>query len=313
MKKIIIFLSVLIITSSVFYFVYNKKKNKIIVAIFQGMSYQPYNDARDNFIKTLKNIYNDNISFLLYCSENSLSNAHIMANQMHINPNINLFFTIDSDITLALHTIEKKRPIISIAVENPQELGFIYTNSNICGITDAIPPKAVFHMLESINIKDKTIGLLYKNKQSRRDIAIGIKQELEDHNFNILQLEALDESEIPVLLNNYKDQVDIFVSPADNMIAGAMPLITSFCKKHKKPYFICFKDGALNGASASIGNNYSEEGFTAAELANDILKQKKQPCDYGFIAPSYDTIYLNQEYYKQLNIDKKYAKNIIIL
>ena len=75
------------------------------------------------------------------------------------------------------------------------------------------------------------------------------------------------------------DDVDVFYEPTDNVIASAMPTLTSVTDPAGKGVICGYIGGVTAGALATKGIDYYKLGVQTGDMAADILEGKKKPAD----------------------------------
>lgn len=302
MKKIIF----IIICLSFCYYIYqiysNKKDKLFTVAIIQGASHIAVDQANENFKNELSKLLNNNVEFISFNTEGSAANAYALAQQLKNNNKIDLFFTIDTATTLAFYKSIQNKPIVFMAVENPNELEILGENKLLAGITDAIPENIILELINGAHIKKKRIGLLYKNETSKQIIFTKIKKILDDNDYSYIDMAINNEAEIMDILSNNIYKIDVLFSSTDNMIASSFPIITNIANSNHIPFFVCLANGAEQGAYCSVGMKYEDNGFDAAKIAYDILMKKIKPFDIPLQFGSYRTWYFNKKTANKINI-----------
>lgn len=307
------------ITSIIIIFLYHHKKIKkseFTIAIIQGASHIAVDQANENFkIKLTQLLKNKKINFQSYNAQGSPSIAYALAQQLNNDKNIDLFFTIDTNTTVAISSCIKDRPIVFMAVENPHELQLLNENTLLAGITDSISENIALELISTLTPNAKTIGLLYKNETSKKIIFEKIKVILNNNGYNYFDMGVLDEIELFNCLSNNIHKIDVIFSSTDNLIASALPLISGMAIKHKKPFLVCLKNGAEKGALISVGMKYEDNGYDCAEMAYKILHDKIKPSNIPLKYGTYEEWHINKETAKILditipeNINKKLLYN----
>ncbi len=294
---------------------YGIKNPKYTIAIIQSASHPSLDSARDAFIKTINNHFpNKTIEFLLYNTQGSLSSAHALASQLYNNKNINMFFTIGSLVTQAIQQLEKERPIFFAAVSSPEEIGINQaTSNNITGISDMIAPKTPLYVINSICPKAKTIGLLYSFSTLNQKECQQIKIELEKNNKTVADIIINNETEIESILESNIEKYDAIISPCDNVVATAMPLIVKKMINHQKPFLTCFNEATTAGALASCGTNYYDAGEKNALNAIEVIEKTKQISDIPVSIIENNIIYCNKQTAAKINIDLPSEKNDLLI
>ena len=295
---------------------YNKVKNlKYVIAIIQSASHPALDSARDGFIEALSYHFSDqNIEFLLYNSQGSLANAHALASQLIHNNNINMFYTIGSSVTQAISQLEKRRPIIFAAVSDAQAIG-IEDGKNVTGISDMIAPEIPLYLINSINKDIKKVGLFYSMSTLNQRECAKIKQILENNHKEVINIIVNNESEIEAILEANLYNIDALLSPCDNIIAMAMPFIAKKMIMYKKPYFVCFNEAIKGGALGACGADYYESGKENGYNAVKVIKKEIAISRIPIKISDCNSIYLNQDAAKSIDLDIKLItnNNIVII
>lgn len=315
MKKIIFIIIACILFIFLKYYKKNMKNTEIIytVGILQTASHPSLDQAKEGFIKQMTKIYGKKITFLIYNCEGSMINAHHYAQQLAANKNINLFYTIASPSTQAMHIAEKDRPIIFTAVSQPHAILPLSEKINVCGISDMIQTNTVKTLLQTVLPETKKIGLLYSLSSFNDEECLKIKNELEKEDFIVKMLPILNETEIPSLLESIPlNEIEVLFSSCDNTVASAISLIVNFSLKHKKPFVACFNDAVYAGALASTGVHYFQSGTKAASLAHMILSEHKKPYELGISTETIEKIYINKKTIDTLGLTIPQTKNELI-
>lgn len=306
MKHKIIIISVILGSILLLLNQYNKiHKPKYTIAIVQSASHPALDAARDGFIQTInKNFSDKEIQFLLYNTQGSLASAHSLASQLHNNKKIHMFYTIGSSVTQAVHQLEKTRPIFFAAVSDPYEIGINQQNyKNITGFSDMISPEIPLYLINSIDPKTKKIALLYSMSTLNQQECKKIRTVLENNKKEVIDIIINNETEIESILESNIEKCDAILSPCDNVVATAMPLIVKKTIKHKKPFFVCFNEAVTAGALASCGTNYYESGEKNATNAIQVIKKTKNISDMKIEISHNKKIYLNNETAQKIGID----------
>ena len=136
---------------------------------------------------------------------------------------------------------------------------------------------------------------MYKNETSKRIIFDKIKLLLKKNGYSYIDIPVLDESELFNSLSCHIYSVDAIFSSTDNLIASALPLIAEITKKNQKPFLVCLKNGAENGALVSVGMEYAANGYDCAEIAYQILNNKINPSDIPLKYGMYNEWFINQK------------------
>lgn len=243
------------------------------IGILQTASHPALDACKNALIQELKNVLGDEaVAFELYNAQGSIIQAHALAQRLHANKDINLYYAIATPAAQALSTVEKERPIIIAAVTDPQVLGSA-SLQNICGITDMIDIKAEIEMLKTLVPEAKTVGIIYTSGEANSIAMVQHMHELINaKNMKAIDFAVTSEADIPAVIELACRKTDVLLAPADNTIASAMSLIATIARKCKTPLIASHQEAVPQGALAACGVDYHLCGKRAAEIALELLK-----------------------------------------
>ena len=210
------------------------------VGILQTASHPALDAVLDGFKAELKELMGDmTVDFVVQNAQGSVSSAHTIAQQFHGSQKYDLFFTIATPAAQAMHAVEKERPIIIAAVTDPNALGLVYPESNVCGVTDMIDVPAEVTMLTKLVPSAKNIGLLYTTGETNSLAAVEImKAELLQHGLTPIDFAVSGEQDMQAVVELACRKSDLILAPTDNVVASTISLITMITNKNKKPLIV---------------------------------------------------------------------------
>lgn len=299
MKKIILITSLTIIFFASFIILKRTKQNNLkaayTIGILQTASHPALNASRQGFTEELKSKMGDKIEFVIQNAQGSVTSAHTIAQQFSIDKNFNAFFAIATPAAQALSATDKERPIIISAVTDPNALGLIYPNTNVCGVKDMIDVKSQVNMLAKLLPNAKTIGLIYTSGEANSIALVKqMRSELEKLGLTAVDFAVSNEADMPAIVELACRKTDALLAPTDNTVASAITIITSIALKNKKPLIVSDNTLVKFGALASKGVDYKASGKRAAQIAYQVLINNKKPCDLPVEQAKSDQIYINK-------------------
>lgn len=300
MKKIILSLSIIIICLTSFIIIkrkqkYNKTANYTI-GILQTASHPALDAACKGFIEELKNKMDGQVEFVIQNAQGSVAQAHAIAQQFNINKQFDGFLAIATPAAQALGTINKTKPIFITAVTDPNALGLLNPDTNICGTKDMIDVKAEIAIIPQLIPHAKTVGLLYTSGETNSVILVKqMRQELQSCGLTTLEFAVSNESDMPAMIELACRKADVILAPTDNTVASSISLIVSKANQYQKPLIVSDNMLVKFGALAARGVDYAQSGKQTAQIAYQVLVDDKKPSDLPIEQAITSMIYVNKE------------------
>lgn len=268
---------------------------KYTIGVLQTASHPALDACKQGFIEELKNKIDDTVAIEIHNAQGSVTQAHAIAQQLAANKHIDLYYAIATPAAQAMSALEKERPIVIAAVTDPNALGLVHKESNVCGVTDMIDVKAEIDMLVQLIPQAHTVGLLYTSGEAN-SIAMVQKMRtlLEERGLVVLDFAVSNEADIPAMVELACRKADVLLAPTDNTIASTISVITAITLKHKKPLIVSHNEAVSCGALASRGVDYQACGKRAAQIAYDILIERKKPEELPIEQPNSNQIIVNK-------------------
>ena len=290
--------------------------NKYQIGILQTASHPALDNVLKGFTTELKNKLGYDVSFVIQNAQGSVAAAHTIAQQFKANSQFKAFLTIATPAAQALHSVEKTRPIIIAAVTDPNALGLIYANTNICGTKDMINTQKTVNLITELVPNTKTVGLVYTAGELNSEIlAKTMDQYLKNKNLTVSHFAAASETDLPAIVELACRKSDLILTPTDNNVAIAIDMIAATCLKHQKPLIVSDNTLVKSGALAACGVNYEDCGRQAADIAYEVLINDQKPADMPIKQANCDQIFINQDTLNKLGLtlpEKLQASAILV-
>jgi putative tryptophan/tyrosine transport system substrate-binding protein len=282
----------------------NKKSSGVCkIAILQTASHPALDAARDGFIATLKADWADAVECTIYNAQGSIVNAHVIAERLHADDSVDAIYAIATPALQAIASVEKTKPIFIAAVTNPYELGVVTETTNIYGTTDMVDISGTINAMNCLRPSIKTVALLYNPSELNSVTQVNLlAQELIKNSIATIRVGVTTEMEIPHAIATVVSKVDALLTPTDNLIACAMPLVSHIARVAKKPLIACHNQAVEQGALMARGVDYYKSGQETGEIALAVLRDGKNPCNIPIIPSSSDTIVINKDVVDELAI-----------
>lgn len=261
------------------YLQYKTKKNKhgIKIGILQAASHPALDKAREGFIAKMQSALGDNIDFVIRNSEGSSANNFVIAESFHSHEDIVGIFAIATPAAQAIASVEKEKPIFISAITDHTQLN-IGNNQNICGGSDKINIPATIKMIKTLIPHAKKVALISYtgNANSEKEI-IEIEHELKKAGLISTRIGFNTEADVPGAIISACGKGDVILTPNYNIIASAMPLVSSIALENNIPLVACYPSSVEQGAFAAHGIDYFINGEQAADCALEVFLNNKKP------------------------------------
>jgi putative tryptophan/tyrosine transport system substrate-binding protein len=289
--------------------------NHIIkIGILQTASHPALDAARNGFIDTIKKNVGNSITCVVYNAEGSIVNAHALAERLHADNSIKALYAIATPALQAAASLEKQKPIFIAAVSNPYDLGIIHEKTNICGTTDMIDIPGTIKAIKNILPHIATIALIYNPSESNSVAQIKImEKELQKQSIKSILIGISTEMEVPQAIASALSKADALLTPTDNLIAAAMPIISHLARSAQKPLITSHNDAVKQGAFMARGVDYYESGKETAEIALAVLRDGKKPYNLPIRPTQSDTLMINKQVCDELGITIPQISDTIIM
>lgn len=259
----------------------DKKGKAVKIGISQIAEHPALDAAREGFIEALKSKgFEDgkNIKIDYQNAQGEIATAQTIA-QNFASQKEDLILAIATPSAQAAFNATKDIPILITAVTDPVKAGLTKSldkpDANVTGTSDDVSAQKQLELLKKLVPNSKTIGILYNSSESNSEIQLeNIKKALPEFGLELEAVGVTNVNEIPQALNSILDKVDTIYVPTDNLVASAMPLITSTCYKKNIPVIGSEEGQVANGALATNGIDYKQLGFQTGLMAAEVLNGK---------------------------------------
>ena len=231
-----------------------KKDAKVNVGIVQLVEHAALDAANKGFVEGLASKgYKEgqNIAFDRQNAQADQSNLQNIAHRF-VNNKVNLICAIATpaaqtaaNVTSDMNPVKEQLDLLLKIVPNAKAVGVIYCSSEV-------------------------------NSQLQTDI---LKKAAADKGIAIKEATVSNVNDIQQAARSLVGNVDAIYVPTDNVLASAMPTLSTVTEEAKLPV-ICGEGGEVKaGGLATLGVDYYKLGFQAGEMAADILSGKSKPAD----------------------------------
>lgn len=146
------------------------------------------------------------------------------------------------------------------------------TGTNISGTSDLAPIDEQEDMLMELFPDAKTVGILYCSAEPNSAYQANLfGAALDADGVAYKEFTAADTNDIAAVVQSAVSEVDVIYIPTDNTMAGSTETINNIALPAGIP-IICGEEGICAGCGvATLSISYYDIGYTAGEMAYDIL------------------------------------------
>ncbi len=229
---------------------------------------------------------------------------------------VDLMIGVATPVAMAMQgaTDGQDTPVVFSAVSDPVATGLVASldapGSNITGTSDMLNTEAIMNMILSAKPDISKVGLLYDAGQDASTTAIKDAREfLGAHNIEIVEQTGTNVEEVTLAANALVSSgVEAVFTPTDNTIMTAELSIYETFRDAGIPHYCGADSFALNGAFLGFGVNYADLGKETADMAADILLDKKDPGSVAVRTFDNGIVTLNEEIMAAFGMDMESAQ-----
>lgn len=254
------------------------------IGVMQLMDHEALNLAQDGFIAALNDAgYKDgeNLTLLLENGQGDTNNLATIADKF-VSEDVDLAFCIATPSTQAMAGKTTTIPIVATAVTSFTEAGLVASDEepggNITGTSDMNPISDQIDLLLRLFPDVKTVGFLYTSSEDNSVLQCQIaKDYLETKGINTVERTIINTNDIQQATQAIVTECDAIYIPTDNNFASAMPNVNEITQAAKIPVICGESNMVKTGGTATVGLTYFGIGYTAGEMALDILENGADP------------------------------------
>lgn len=246
------------------------------IGICQLVEHPALDEATKGFQEALTEKLGENVTFDLQNAQGEQTNCSTIVTQ---------FVTDGADLILANATAPLQAaaaatntiPILGTSITDYATALDIAdwtgaTGTNISGTSDLAPLDEQENMLVELFPDAQKVGILYCSAEANSKYQADVfKACLEDDGVAYEEFTAADSNEIQSVVTSACDSCDVLYIPTDNTMASSTELINNIALPAGVP-IIAGEEGICKGCGvATLSISYYDIGYTAGEMAYDIL------------------------------------------
>lgn len=286
------------------------KKAKVFnVGVVQLVEHAALDAANKGFVDGLasKGFKNgDTIKLDKQNAQGDQSNLQTIA-QRFISNKDDLICAIATPAAQTMANATKDIPIVGTAITDYESAKLVKTNAkpetNVTGTSDMNPVKEQIDLITKILPKVKTIGFIYSSSEVNSQLQVELaKKEAAAKGLKTMEATVSTVNDIQQAAQSLMGKVDAIYVPTDNVLASAMPTLTSVTHGAKVPVFTGEGNMTKAGGVATLAIDYYKLGFQTGVMAADILAGKAKPASMPIQFQKEFQIVINENEVKTLGI-----------
>ncbi|MDE5671037.1 MAG: ABC transporter substrate-binding protein [Eubacterium sp.] len=279
------------------------------IGIAQWEDHPALNDATEGFKKALQDkLGEDKVEFEYNTAQGEVTNCSTIVNRYATNK-VDLIMANATPVVQAAVSATKEIPIVGTSVtEYGVALGIDNftgkTGTNVTGTSDLAPLDQQAAMIKEIAPETKTVGIIYcSGEPNSKYQATEVTKYLSELGITATEYPFADSNELQAIVSKAVSENDAIYVPTDNTAAKNTGIIDAVARPAKKPVF-AGEEGIAKGCGiVTLTISYYDIGYTAGEMAAEILSNGTNPAEMEIgYAPKFTKKY-NTEICKELGIN----------
>lgn len=219
-----------------------------------------------------------------------------------------LIHAVATPVAQASYNATKDIPIAVTAVTDPVDAGIVKSveksGTNVFGMSDMVPMKSQFELIEKFFPDAKTIGIVYSSSDANSSVKVKeAKRIANDFDFEIIAQGATTTNDVGQTAESLLGKIDVLYVPTDSTVIPAMPIIIEKSLEKNIPIIPEEKGQIELGALAAEGIDFYKLGYETGLMAADVLDGKSKPQDMPVKILEDRDIYVNKDTLKALNLE----------
>ena len=249
-----------------------------IIGISQLAEHPALDDARIGFEDGLKEL-GVNAKIVYQNAQGDIPTSLSIA-QKFTKDQVDLIYAIATPAAQSAKQATKEIPILFSAVTDPVKAEIVEdwdkVGGNVTGTSDMAPVESQLKMFKEIDPNIKTIGVLYNTSESNSEIQLEDVKELAPvEGLEVVAMGVSNTNELPQAIDSLLNKVDAIYGLSDNLVASSIALLSNKLIDKKMVSVFAEESQVNGGALITNGLSYYELGKQTAQMAKEVLVDKK--------------------------------------
>lgn len=279
------------------------------IGICQLEEHSALNEATRGFEEALTNKLGDRVSFDYQTAEGSADNCKTILKGF-VSDQKDL---IMANATPALKAANQATSMIPIVAASITDYGTALemedwsgaSGINITGTSDLAPIESQADMIFELVPDAEKVGILYCSNETNSIFQVQQMETMLNSKkviFESYTTESADADEVEAAVKAAAAECDVIYIPTDNAMAANVSVIKDVLMSEKIP-MIAGEEGICEAGIATLSIDYYSIGYTAGEMAYEVLEEGKDPGEMDVRYADEFTKKYNKENCKVLGIE----------
>lgn len=277
------------------------------IGICQLVEHEALDAATEGFKEELtQKLGKDHVVFDLQNAQGEQTNCATITNGF-VSNNVDLIMANATASLQAAASATNKIPIVATSITDYKTALNMKdwsgtTKTNITGTSDLAPIDQQEAMIKELIPTVKKVGIIYCSAEPNSIYqAHQMESYLKKDNIDFKEYTAADSNEIQSVTTKAVSECDVLYVPTDNVMAANIDIVKNISVPAKVP-MIAGEEGICQGGLATLSISYKDIGKKTADMAYDILVNKKDPGTMPIAFASKTTKEYNEAIAKELGI-----------
>ena len=276
MKPKSIFVAAMFLVAATFVQAQETSGKNLTIAITQITSHPSLDLIRSGIIDVVKQKHPKIKVVYKNAQGNITIAAQIAQNFAALNPNIIVPITTPSAQTVVRATQGKNIPVVFSAITDPIGAGILKSLSasqnNLTGVVDQPPVAQTIKLMQKVNSKIKTVGVIYNASETNSIFQIeSIKKAAKQADIKITEIPISKSSDIQMAAEKLSQEADAIFLPNDNLVISALATILKVAKDRKVPVYASDPESVKSGVFAALAFDQYQIGVKTGEVVLKVL------------------------------------------
>jgi putative ABC transport system substrate-binding protein len=188
--------------------------------------------------------------------------------------NVDMVITNSTPCMVAAAYTIKDIPVVFTVAIGPEQLEMKTIPENLYGVYDPLDVSAFADLMQECLPNLKRIGIPYNNAEPNAEYSVKkLSKEFSSRGITLVTASVTSTNDI-IQAGQYLSgqQIDAFLTAADNTISLGLPVLVKLATENKIPLFAMDPMQTKRGASVGLGVDYYQWGYLTGLKAVEILK-----------------------------------------
>ena len=265
-----------------------KADAKYRVGIIQQLEHQALDAATDGFKQALiDTLGEENVAFDFQNAQNDANNCTTIVTKF-VTDKVDLIMANATTALQAAAAATDSIPVVGTSITDYMSAGVIDSNDkpgrNVTGASDLAPIDQQIALLIELCPDAKNIGIVYCSSEPNSAFqAQQAQKHLSDAGLSYEVFTFSDSNDMQGVLANAITKVDAIYIPTDNTAAENMEMVKNITVPAGIPVFTGEENMCSIGGLATLSISYYSMGYSAGQMAAEILKDGKNPAEMPIV------------------------------